>query len=425
VSGPFEPFDVSGLLSKGLVEHVRDEVSIEWVPWQQSPFGQNPAAAVVPSATKPTVQLRPVHLLFGFVVLMAVGISANNGWVGLVLGLALSAWAVRAHAHGKATWVGLVLKKPPALRWTFASAALGMSFAALGIGRLAIDRGQRAAAVARAATAEAAQRERAEARISLERQLPGLLRAWRDQLGDALRGADSESASEGLRRTALVRDAVDAYYVRLGPPLPVELTALGRDIAAQSQALASRKALADQVAAVDSQMTLGKDAAKRQDWLAADAAYEAAITAIVAVEGTKAELVGYIPKAFEGARKRSEIQVLRASIAGPVTREKKRLAAEQAKERAHQIYLAVCGPAPGMKPGDNERTMLQMRLEATANDPDSIKIVQCSEPVLSEKACWRTSCDIRGKNAFGALILQEKFYSFSKAGFEEVKAAAQ
>jgi len=44
-------------------------------------------------------------------------------------------------------------------------------------------------------------------------------------------------------------------------------------------------------------------------------------------------------------------------------------------------------------------------LQRTANDPDSIEVTNCSDPVVKLGTCWSVVCDVRGKNAFNAKVL--------------------
>jgi len=58
---------------------------------------------------------------------------------------------------------------------------------------------------------------------------------------------------------------------------------------------------------------------------------------------------------------------------------------------------------------------LESKIEESAHDPDSIDVSNCTRPVLSKDNCWVSTCDVRGKNAFGALTLQKQTWSYSKA----------
>lgn len=87
--------------------------------------------------------------------------------------------------------------------------------------------------------------------------------------------------------------------------------------------------------------------------------------------------------------------------------ERKRITSKVLEERKEAELAARCGPPPEIIDGksfDAEFLMAQR-----ANDPGSITSSLCTQPKLTGK-CWRTTCLIRGKNAFGALVADE--YTF-------------
>jgi hypothetical protein len=110
---------------------------------------------------------------------------------------------------------------------------------------------------------------------------------------------------------------------------------------------------------------------------------------------------------------------------GPlVERTRRKQAAIAERERreaaAAEALAAVCGPKPSISSWDGEVIGLERALKKTAHDPDSIDVENCTDPILTKKRCWITTCDVRGKNMFGAKIYQRKQYSVSRLGFEEV-----
>lgn len=82
------------------------------------------------------------------------------------------------------------------------------------------------------------------------------------------------------------------------------------------------------------------------------------------------------------------------------------------EQRAREIYAAMCGSEPPvLGPWDGELMGAERVLAETANDPDSIDVERCTQPVLTSDDCWTTTCNVRGRNAFGALVLNR--YRFS------------
>lgn len=108
-----------------------------------------------------------------------------------------------------------------------------------------------------------------------------------------------------------------------------------------------------------------------------------------------------------------------------LTAEERRRAAErkaareqhqrEEEQREHDMAAAAveasakfCGPAPERSKWDGIYVGLARAYKTIANDPDSIEFVSCTDADLREApTCWAFSCDVRGKNAFGAKILRE------------------
>ncbi len=84
-------------------------------------------------------------------------------------------------------------------------------------------------------------------------------------------------------------------------------------------------------------------------------------------------------------------------------KEKKRLEEEQAEREALAALKAVCGSSPTVSAWDGGISAVDRFMELTAHDPKSINSENCTTPVLTD-ICWKTTCTVRGKNAFGALI---------------------
>lgn len=79
---------------------------------------------------------------------------------------------------------------------------------------------------------------------------------------------------------------------------------------------------------------------------------------------------------------------------------------ERIKDKAARArrLLDRCGDAPKLQPWDGGLSAGEAYLEAGAHDPDSIDVEGCTVPVLTSR-CWEVICKVRGKNAFGALVL--------------------
>jgi hypothetical protein len=132
----------------------------------------------------------------------------------------------------------------------------------------------------------------------------------------------------------------------------------------------------------------------------------------------------HLPVTFKPSEERATLEQLRKSIAPRVSAERKRLEREEAQRKAkadkEAAYAVLCGDKPLVSAWDGEVPGLEQALRETANDPDSIDVEKCTEPQLTTDNCWAITCNVRGKNAFGGLILLRKTYYYSKAlGFQE------
>jgi hypothetical protein len=285
------------------------------------------------------------------------------------------------------------------------------------------------------AQAEAEAAAKAKQRAELEKTLPSTIVGWQGKLTEALGVADKTTAAEGRSLTKLVQEDIAAHIQRMGEPTPASLAELAKRSSEQYDQLDARAALSQKIKTVDSEIAAGKTATKRQAWTAADAAYESALGAIAAIEKIPADVKRYVPEEFNIATKRAEVEQLRKTIAGPLAQEKKRLEREELARRAREekeeakrkaqeakdaAYAAMCGDKPVVGGWDGEVVGLESALRQTAHDPGSIDVENCTTPILTQGACWRFRCNVRGKNMFGAMILQQKWFSYSNAlGFQE------
>jgi len=94
----------------------------------------------------------------------------------------------------------------------------------------------------------------------------------------------------------------------------------------------------------------------------------------------------------EAAKKRRSIQ--------------SRVKQEQKKKAEAEALALVCGDKPTVDPWDGGMIAVDRYFKNTANDPSSIDSENCTTPVLTDN-CWRVTCVVRGKNAFGALIANQ------------------
>lgn len=95
------------------------------------------------------------------------------------------------------------------------------------------------------------------------------------------------------------------------------------------------------------------------------------------------------------------------------------------EERKHDAHVLRFGPAPLVRL-DGSCAPVERHLKKTAHDPESITVSDCTEARENEGG-WLVGCNYRGKNSFGAVVLNNSWFLIrqgvvvevwpSKAGF--------
>ena len=116
-----------------------------------------------------------------------------------------------------------------------------------------------------------------------------------------------------------------------------------------------------------------------------------------------------------------------SAITGPTEAEKRAMAKERAEdikmmetrrkmqaEAKRQRYIEEFGEENiaryGM-PAEYPETLVRVLLRHEAHDPDSIQIASCTPLTMTEDYGWVTRCSYRGKNAFGATVLNTNLFA--------------
>jgi len=86
--------------------------------------------------------------------------------------------------------------------------------------------------------------------------------------------------------------------------------------------------------------------------------------------------------------------------------EKKKKQQEQERQRR----LAMFGDPPVRSSWDGSYPVIERYLKKVAHDPDSIEIVKCTD-VFYTKSGWLVGCYFRGRNAFGAKVMDAKWFT--------------
>lgn len=97
--------------------------------------------------------------------------------------------------------------------------------------------------------------------------------------------------------------------------------------------------------------------------------------------------------------------------------ERERKAAE-VQASVDQFKIEYCGPAPERSKWDGIYVGLERAYKTVANDPDSIDFVGCTDADLrNPPACWVFTCDLRGKNVYGAKVLVSRRFRKTAKGY--------
>ncbi len=137
----------------------------------------------------------------------------------------------------------------------------------------------------------------------------------------------------------------------------------------------------------------GARAAARDNALHTQQNIDNALAALNAIQGEPADEFH-----SDIARARRNLERASRSIAPQVRRQEREI-------RRLAELMVRCGTKPSDLRVRVESTSL---MEQAAHDPDSIEVDNCSEPQLDNRACWTWSCNVRGRNMFGALVLNRR-----------------
>jgi hypothetical protein len=350
------------------------------------------------------------------------GLFALISWGGVLIGLPMIGWAEFARRKKRASFTSWVLGRPPSRGQSLASLAIGVVFLTIGCSRLVAGWVQDLSAAREARALEQAKQLH---QADLRSQIPTKVAEWQSKLSQAKTAAEAPTFDDGRIATVdRVTADITAFTSDLAPPWPPDLSQLKSQAAAVREECVARLEFEHALVDVRQQIQEAKQQATARQWVAADQAYGAALQDLDSLAKAAPWLTKFLPTGFEIASKQKEVAALRSQIAGPVAAEKQRAekaeAARQAKEAKEAAYAELCGERPVLSAWDGELIGVAYVLKESANDPDSIDVKNCTSPMLSSDNCWISTCDVRGKNGFGAKILKRMTFSKSKLGFSQI-----
>ncbi|MEM6531687.1 MAG: hypothetical protein AAF654_03650 [Myxococcota bacterium] len=111
-----------------------------------------------------------------------------------------------------------------------------------------------------------------------------------------------------------------------------------------------------------------------------------------------------------------------------LARLKPRAEKQRRREAKEQEELAAlnkkCGKRPAPSVFGGGFGAVKTYVEASAHDPNSVQISDCTVPILTEESCWVSDCSVRANNGFGAKVLQRfRFSMFSINGQTKVHSS--
>lgn len=349
-------------------------------------------------------------------------------WFGLIISLSLMTWGGAAFKGKVRSPLSLFFResKSPVLL-SLGCTSLGVIYFIVSIivlgQRWQIERREAAQREAALAAQQQAQREAVLRLEHLRSQSDAAAKQWSGALDSV----------ESLLNQGRPHDAYSKLEAAKKDVPQLDLTPVPPSIAAllpRHQALESRlKPIEDalhNLETLESQRGDIKQAMERKDWLAVMGSLQSARGLLALLREASPEAKRFFPSSVSLERYEEQLKKterLAEPKAARLRREIERQAEKERKQRAMQeAYEALCGPKPGVSAWDGEVAGIERALKKVAHDPDSIDVENCTDPIMTEKHCWVTSCDVRGKNMFGAKILQRKRFSVSKVGVEDLSS---
>jgi hypothetical protein len=278
-----------------------------------------------------------------------------------------------------------------------------------------------------AAEAQAAAEAEAK-RVAHEQELAANAAKTAVDFGTTMDTVDSQIAAEqwlDAKATLSTIEISVAEYRELKTNPTTMTDAIARYDALHKRIMAVMKVL-ERAGTLNSELEAGLNLTKGTKdgaaWKAAKAHWERASVEADELGKVTGEAVKYVPTDLSTLRKKIE-KSLKAAEKIVEKYEKELAAAEARREQEKAIaeaYIALCGPEPVCGGWDGECVGIESALKQVAHDPRSIDVESCTTPKLTADYCWVTTCSVRGKNPYGALVLSDKTFSLSTLGVSEL-----
>lgn len=130
------------------------------------------------------------------------------------------------------------------------------------------------------------------------------------------------------------------------------------------------------------------------------------------------ELLALVEAADPAVRDRlaDDLPELRRSITAKIKKSRRYVDPYERKQAALAALVALCGPAPTGCGGWDGCEGAEEAFKRVAHDPGSVDVEHCTEPELTKKYCWTSSCELSANNLFKAKTRAVHKFSFSRLG---------
>ncbi len=250
-----------------------------------------------------------------------------------------------------------------------------------------------------------------EARVlSLKKNMSTVVLTCRARIDVAKAALEKSNYAQAEENLAQVSGWIDPYLRLL--PVPPEIASvrqiyerLAAEVAPITKAQAAWKKAQEAI-------TDGDGSLKARKFVEAQTFFVTAQDLLKGIGDPSAKTLG-LDLSHTASAVESKLKLLKR----PAAREE---AALQKARIEREAVAYACGEKPERSAWDGAIIGLESALKENAHDPRSIDVSACSEPVMSDKRCWIFRCKVRGKNAFGALILKTPMYEKNRFGFSEI-----
>lgn len=249
--------------------------------------------------------------------------------LGAVISLAMMGFAELARRRNGRSFVSWVLKREPSRGQSIASLALGTVLFLCASTNFFVGvletRQKEQEEQARREQVERDLADKALRRSALLVEMPSRILAWQTRLDELADGAEATRVGSGhTDGLAQLEQELSATIALLGAETPEEMKQIATRFKSVKEKYAARARLEQAIENIEQKVAKGREEAASQNWMNSDALYESALTSLDEISQSPESLRRFLPPNFSESGKRREIEGLRAKIATPVARERRK-----------------------------------------------------------------------------------------------------